>query len=103
MLAQLREKAGVDKLFTVLAEGSRLPFPSGCFDAVVIARLLYLTPDWRVILAEADRVLAAGRVLLHEWGNGRANEEWVQIRERAQSVRTGRRSDAVSSWGSFRT
>jgi SAM-dependent methyltransferase len=86
MLAQLREKAGGDRIFAVLAEGSRLPFPSGRFNAVVIARLLYLTPDWRVILAEADRVLAAGGILLHEWGNGQVEEEWVQIREQARRL-----------------
>ena len=53
---------------------------------VVIARLLYLTPDWQTILREAHRVLAAGGCLLHEWGNGQLNEEWVQIREKARAL-----------------
>jgi SAM-dependent methyltransferase len=86
MLAQLREKATDNRVLAVLAEGSNLPFPGGRFDAVVVARLLYLTPDWRAILAEADRVLAAGGCLLHEWGNGQGDEEWVQIREEARSL-----------------
>jgi SAM-dependent methyltransferase len=86
MLAQLREKAGHAKVFPILAGGSHLPFPGGRFDAVVIARLLYLTPDWRAILAEAHRVLAVGGCLLHEWGNGQSDEEWVQIREEARRL-----------------
>ena len=81
MLAQLRAKTGDNKVWSVVAEGARLPFPVGHFDAVVIARLLYLTPDWRAILRDAHRVLAIGGCLLHEWGNGQVDEEWVQIRE----------------------
>ena len=60
MLAQLRAKTGDNKVRSVVAEGARLPFPVGHFDAVVIARLLYLTPDWRAILRDAHRVLAIG-------------------------------------------
>jgi SAM-dependent methyltransferase len=55
-------------------------------DVVVIAKLLYLTPDWRAVLTEAYRVLASGGHLLHEWGNGEADEEWVQIREKARAL-----------------
>ena len=86
MLAQLREKAGRTKVLPVRAEGSHLPFPGGRFDAVVIARLLYLTPYWPAILAETHRVLAVGGSLLHEWGNGQIDEEWVQIREEARRL-----------------
>jgi L-ascorbate metabolism protein UlaG (beta-lactamase superfamily)/SAM-dependent methyltransferase len=86
MLAQLRQKAGNTTVAAVVAEGSHLPLPAGRFDAVVIARLLYLTPDWRAILGEVHRVLAAGGCVLHEWGNGDADEEWVQIREEARRL-----------------
>ena len=86
MLAQLREKAGRIKVLPILAGASHLPFPGGRFDAVVIARLLYLTPDWPAILAETRRVLAVGGSLLHEWGNGQIDEEWVQIREEARRL-----------------
>ena len=86
MLAQLREKAGEHVVWPVMAEGARIPFPDGRFDVVVVARLLYLTPDWRGILQEANRVLAAGGCLLHEWGNGELDEEWVQIREEARRL-----------------
>jgi ubiquinone/menaquinone biosynthesis C-methylase UbiE len=86
MLAQLQAKVGDNRMSAVLAEGSRLPFAAGRFDVVVIARLLYLTPDWRAILHEAARVLAARGCLLHEWANGQSEEEWVQIREEARKL-----------------
>jgi SAM-dependent methyltransferase len=86
MLAQLRVKAADKRLLAVVAEGSHLPFPAERFNVVVIARLLYLTPDWRDILREAQRVLAPRGCLLHEWGNGQIDEEWVQIREQARRL-----------------
>ncbi len=43
-------------------------------------------PDWPAILAETHRVLAVGGSLLHEWGNGQIDEEWVQIREEARRL-----------------
>ena len=86
MLAELRAKASETDVLGVAAEGARLPFPTGHFDAVVIARLLYLTPDWRAILDEACQVLAIGGHLLHEWSNGQADEEWVQIRSEARRL-----------------
>jgi hypothetical protein len=52
----------------------------------VIARLLYLTPDWRAVLRDAHRVLAIGGCLLHEWGNGQVDEEWMQIREEGRRL-----------------
>lgn len=86
MLEQLRAKDANHSVLTVVAEGSHLPFPVECFDVVVIARLLYLTPDWQGILREASRVLALDGRLLHEWGNGEADEEWAQIREQARQL-----------------
>ena len=86
MLEELRAKAGDTNVSIVIGEGARLPLPSHRFQAVVIARLLYLTNDWSQVLNEARRVLAAGGSLLHEWGNGRIDEEWVRIREEARSL-----------------
>ncbi len=86
MLEQLRTKAGDTKVSIVIGEGAQLPLPSHRFHAVVIARLLYLTTDWSQILNEARRVLAVGGCLLHEWGNGQIDEEWVRIREEARSL-----------------
>jgi SAM-dependent methyltransferase len=84
MLEQLRVKADGRGIETLLSEGSQLPIEAASFDAVVMARLLYLTPDWKTILGEAIRVLKPDGVLLHEWGNGSPTEEWVQIREKAR-------------------
>jgi SAM-dependent methyltransferase len=86
MLEELRAKAGDFNVSIVIGEGAELPLPSRRFHAVVIARLLYLTPDWLRILNEARRVLGAGGCLLHEWGNGQVDEEWVRIREEARSL-----------------
>ena len=86
MVATLRTKAGDLPIRVVAGEGAQLPFPGEQFNVVVIARLLYLTADWREILREAHRVLATGGGLLHEWGNGQADEEWVLIREQARTL-----------------
>ena len=86
MLEQLKAKAGRERVGTAVAEGAHLPFPAERFDAVVIARLLYLTADWRAILHNAHRTLAAGGCLLHEWGNGEDGEEWVRIRDEARRL-----------------
>src|SRR5262245_57341057 len=86
MLAQLRAKSGGTRVSAVVAEGASLPFPDGHFDVVVVARLLYLTLDWCAILREAHRVLGVRGCLLHEWGNGQVDEDWVQIREEARRL-----------------
>lgn len=86
MIETLRAKMGALPIHLITGEGAHLPFSTGRFDVVVIARVLYLTPDWRGVLREAHRVLAAGGRLLHEWGNGQVDEEWVQIREKARSL-----------------
>jgi len=63
-----------------------LPFGAATFDAVVVARLLYLVDEWRGAVDEAARVLRPGGRLLHEWGNGEAGEPWVAIREQARAL-----------------
>jgi hypothetical protein len=52
--------------------------------------------DWRVILREAHRVLAARGCLLHEWDNGQVHEEWVQVREEARRL-----FEAAGAWAPF--
>jgi SAM-dependent methyltransferase len=86
MAKALRTKAANTPVHIVASEGGQLPFAGSCFDAVVLARVLYLMADWRAVLSEACRVLKPGGHLLHEWGNGDAGEEWVQIRERARTL-----------------
>src|SRR5690348_1336242 len=70
MVQALRSKSGGRRVQPIAGHGDELPFAPGRFQAVVIARLLYLTPDWRRVLREAHRVLIHGGRLLHEWGNG---------------------------------
>ena len=89
MLEALRSKADGVLTRLVRADGAQLPFPPGSFDAVVLSRVLYLVSDWRQVLREGSRVLEAGGHLLHEWGNGTADEAWVQIRERARALFEG--------------
>ena len=82
MLDQLRSKASTRRVRAVVGEGARLPFADCVFDAAVIARVLYLAADWRAVLQETHDALKPGGFLLHEWGNGSADEEWVQTERR---------------------
>jgi SAM-dependent methyltransferase len=71
MLERYRAKAaaaGLPPPPLVRADVTRLPFPDGCFDAVLEVHLLHLVPAWERALAEARRVLAAGGLLLHAGG-----------------------------------
>lgn len=86
MLQALLEKAGSTVVRCILAEGSQLPLRGQSFDAVVISRLLYLVTDWKVLLRAASTVLTPNGMILHEWGNGRADEDWVRVRERAREL-----------------
>lgn len=86
MLEQLRLKADGRPIEIHLSQGSDIPAAPASFDAVAIARLLYLTPDWRLILDEAARVLKPDGVLMHEWGNGTSEEPWVLVREKARAL-----------------
>lgn len=86
MLHTLQEKSPDRPMPAVAGEGARLPFTDSSFDAVVLARVLYLMPDWRDVLGEAARVIRRDGAILHEWGNGSADEEWVQIREKARTL-----------------
>ncbi len=86
MLHVLRGKAAPERVTAVAASGASLPFGNRTFDAVLIARLLYLTPEWQNILIEALRVLAAGGHLLHEWANGTPSEPAVQIKEQLRTL-----------------
>jgi SAM-dependent methyltransferase len=86
MLQALRDKAGAVAVHVAAAEGARLPFADARFDAVVLARVLYLMSDWQDILLDVMRVVAPGGCMLHEWGNGDADEEWVQVREKARAL-----------------
>ena len=86
MLHVLRRKASTARVSAIIAMGAALPFADARFEAVVVARLLYLTPEWRNILRDAVRVLAAGGCLLHEWANGTPDEPSVQIKEHLRGL-----------------
>jgi SAM-dependent methyltransferase len=86
MLNQLRVKAGELPVHLVAGEGAQLPFARRNFDAVILARILYLIPDWKAVLQQAHDVLKPGGCLFHEWGNGQAGEAWVQIREKLRAL-----------------
>ena len=86
MLSVLGSKMAGVPLRRAVADGARLPFSDERFDAVIVARLLYLTPDWRDVLREAIRVVKPGGRVLHEWGNGDDTEELVHLRERARAL-----------------
>jgi SAM-dependent methyltransferase len=86
MLDVLRGKVATVGVDAVVASAASLPFGDRTFDAVVIARLLYLTPDWQEILVEARRVLADGGRLLHEWANGTPAEPAFLIKERLRAL-----------------
>jgi SAM-dependent methyltransferase len=86
MLDAMRTKAAGRPVLAVAGEGARLPFERSAFDAVVLARMLYLMSDWREVLCEIIRVLRPDGRLVHEWADGSADEEWVQIREQARTL-----------------
>lgn len=86
MLGELQRKAAGQPVRVVAAEGARLPFPRSFFDAVVLARVLYVMADWQAVLREAHDALKPGGYILHEWGNGDARETWVHVRERLRTL-----------------
>ena len=86
MLEEIPKKAPSLNIPRVIGEGAHLPCASAAFDAVAIARLLYLVPEWQALLREAIRVLKPGGRVMHEWSNGDADEEWVQIREKIRAM-----------------
>src|SRR5262249_45414078 len=48
MIDAMRQKASNQPIRLVAADAGRLPFPDRRFDAVVVARLLYLVADWNL-------------------------------------------------------
>lgn len=86
MLSELRHKAPESQIHAVVGEGARLPFTAGHFDAVILARVLYVMADWQMVLRQTYDVLKPGGCIFHEWGNGEAGEAWVQIRERSRTL-----------------
>lgn len=63
---------------TVTADGARLPFADGCFDAVLIRDVLHHVPEPAAVLAEARRVLEPGGRLLLVEPNRNSPLIWAQ-------------------------
>jgi ubiquinone/menaquinone biosynthesis C-methylase UbiE len=62
MLRRFERKASARRLNLVHADGGLLPFGDRVFDAVLMVHLL-TARNWRVLLAEAHRVLRSGGML----------------------------------------
>jgi SAM-dependent methyltransferase len=86
MLHRIRVKAPESPVRLVAGEGGRLPFAGKRFDAVILARILYLMADWEVVLQSVSDALKPGGCIFHEWGNGQADEVWVRVREKLRSL-----------------
>jgi SAM-dependent methyltransferase len=84
MLAALRDKAP-DALPLVQADATRLPFRDGAFGGAVVAHVLHLVSDWRTVVAELQRVVRPGGVLLATRGAPRVGV-WAEITQRARAV-----------------
>jgi len=111
LLTHLREVApraaivGLDRAEGMVALGSRdfpllvgdatnLPFADECFDAVVMAFILFYLPRPATGLTEARRVLRPdGRIGLLTWGNERDSRAWTQwANSTLQALPNSRRS-----------
>ncbi len=85
MLGELEQKESRRLVLRIRGDARQIPISDEASDAV-IARLLYLIPEWELTLREAIRVLRRDGVILHEWGNGSPDEAWVKIREKAREL-----------------
>lgn len=74
MMDKLRQKlAGQSHRLTLVnADITALPFEAGTFDVAIAAHILHLVADWRAALAEIQRVLKPGGVVIyfHHPGSG---------------------------------
>lgn len=80
MLGQIAIKTDQD-IATIVASADRLPFADNQFDHIVLARALYLIPNWRAALSDMARVLSGGGYFIHEWGSGEPGTVIVELRE----------------------
>jgi ubiquinone/menaquinone biosynthesis C-methylase UbiE len=93
MLGELRRKGAGQAVRVVAGEGARLPFPRGCFDAVVVARVLYVMVDAYLEHLEVIRsaVLPGGpgpSLTLRQFVDRIASGEFSSCQQSAMSVTT---------------
>jgi len=63
MLHQAKRKIGSGSVNLVRSDAAHLPFPDGCFDAIIVSFCLKITPAYRQTVGESVRVLkSSGRM-----------------------------------------
>jgi ubiquinone/menaquinone biosynthesis C-methylase UbiE len=78
MMALLRQKFPLSRL--AQADASRLPFPAGCFDALLTCHVMHLVGPWRQALGEYRRVLKPAGVYINAHTERLGESIRVQIR-----------------------
>jgi SAM-dependent methyltransferase len=69
MLDRLCAKRAGEPVHAAQADATRLPFPSGVFDAAVSVHVFHLIGNWRGVLREVARVLRPDGRLLSGWND----------------------------------
>jgi SAM-dependent methyltransferase len=69
MLDRLCAKRAGEPVHVTQGDATRLPFPSGVFDAAVSVHVLHLIGNWQGVLEEVARVLRPGGRLLSGWND----------------------------------
>lgn len=83
MIGLLVEKAGGRAPFPLaLADATRLPFRPGTFGAAIASHVLHLIPPWREAIAELQRVVRPGGVILVSLTGGPTDSTLPDVRER---------------------
>lgn len=65
MLGKLTAKQRGERIFPVIGDATRLPYPDHTFDAAIAVHIFHLIPGWRESLKELTRVLKPNGLLLH--------------------------------------
>lgn len=79
MMAMLRQKFPASRLLQ--ADASGLPFPTGCFDALLTCHVMHLVGPWRQALREYRRVLKPGGVYINAYTERVGESIRKQIRQ----------------------
>jgi len=65
MMRRLLDRRTTEPVHLVQGDATHLPFPPGCFDAVLAVHVFHLIPTWEQVLQGLVRVLRPGGLLLH--------------------------------------
>jgi SAM-dependent methyltransferase len=90
MMERLRTKQTDEPIYLAQGDITRLPFPTGTFDAVIAVHIFHLIPAWRDAIREVARVLRPGAPLIHGWNERIASNTlqsiWQEATEEAREV-----------------